>query len=91
MLEKLKSRKFILAALTMIFGIVTALSELGGTVGTVCGIIAAIVAPIVYIIVEGNIDAKAVQLTKDAVNKIVELINNIKDTDTNGGVENGKN
>lgn len=86
MLEKFKSRKFILAVAGMVLGVVTALTELGGTVGTVCGIIAAIASPMLYIIVEGNVDAKAVQLTKDAVQRVVELSR----TNTNGGVENGK-
>lgn len=87
MLEKFKSRKFILAVVTMILGVVAALTELGGTVGAVCGIIAAIASPILYIIVEGNVDAKAVQLTKDAVQRVIELSR----TNTNGGVEDGKN
>ena len=86
MLEKFKSRKFILAVVTMVIGVVTALTELGGTVGTVCGIIAAIASPMLYIIVEGNVDAKAVQLTKDAVSRVIELTRN---NNTNGGVENG--
>lgn len=86
MLEKFKSRKFILAVAGMVLGVVTALTELGGTVGTVCGIIAAIASPMIYIIVEGNVDAKAVQLTKDAVQRVIELTR----TNTKGDVENGK-
>lgn len=91
MLEKLKSRKFIIALLTMVLGIVTALSDLGGTIGTACGIAAAVLAAVVYIIVEGNIDAKAVQLVTDATEAIVEIFDD-KNTETeNGGVENGEN
>ena len=89
MKEKLKSRKFILAVVTMILGVVTALTELGGTFGAACGIIAAICSPIIYMIVEGNIDAKAVELVTEATNEVVEIIkNNKKET---GGVENGEN
>lgn len=87
MLEKLKSRKFILAVATMVVGIVAALTELGGTVGVVCGIIAAVASPMLYIIVEGNVDAKAVQLTKDAVQRVIELSR----TNTKEGAENGEN
>ena len=87
MFEKFKSRKFILAVAGMVLGVVTALTELGGTIGTVCGIIAAIASPMLYIIVEGNVDAKAVQLTKDAVQRVIELSR----TNTKGVEENGKN
>ena len=84
MLEKFKSRKFILAVATMVLGVVTALTELGGTVGTVCGIIAAIASPMLYIVVEGNVDAKAVQLTKDAVQRVIELTRQTKGENENG-------
>lgn len=90
MLEKLKSRKFILAVVAMILGVVTALAELGGEIGAACGIIAAIVSPMVYIIVEGNIDAKAVRLVTEATETIVEILKNNKETTENGGVDNGK-
>lgn len=86
MLEKFKSRKFILAVAGMVLGIATALTEIGGTVGAVCGVIAAIASPMLYIIVEGNVDAKAVQLTKDAVQRVVELTRQTK-----GAEDNGKN
>lgn len=87
MIEKLKSRKFILAVVTMLLGVVTALTELGGTFGTACGIIAAVLSPLVYIIVEGNIDAKAVNLVTEAATKIVETIKN----DKKGVKDNGEN
>lgn len=89
MLEKFKSRKFILAIVAMILGVVTALSELGGEIGTACGIIAAVASPIVYIIVEGNVDAKAVGLVTGATETIVEILKNNKETTGNGGVNNG--
>lgn len=90
MLEKLKSRKFILAVVAMIIGVVTALAELGGEVGAICGIIAAIASPMVYIIVEGNIDAIAVELATEATKEIVEILKDNEETTENGGVENGK-
>lgn len=83
MLEKLKSRKFIIAVLTMILGIATALSDIGGTAGTICGIVAAVVAAIAYIVVEGNIDAKAVQAITDATESVIEIFDE-------KGAENGK-
>lgn len=89
MLEKFTSRKFILTVVTMILGVVTALAELGGEIGTACGIIAAIASPLVYIIVEGNIDAKAVGLVTEATKEIVEMLKDNEETTENGGVENG--
>ena len=86
MIEKLKSRKFILSVVTMLLGIVTALTEIGGTFGTACGIIAAVLSPMVYIIVEGNIDAKAVNLITEATTKIVETVKN----EDKGVNDNGK-
>lgn len=86
MLEKFTSRKFILAVVAMILGVVTALAELGGEIGTVCGIIAAIASPLVYIIVEGNIDAKAVELVTEATGKVVAILKDNEETTENGGV-----
>ena len=92
MLEKIKSRKFIVAVLTMIIGVATALTETGGKIGAICGIIAAFAAAAVYIIVEGNIDAKAVQLVTEATKEAVDYFDGDEEpeaeTDTNDNKEN---
>lgn len=82
MLEKFKSRKFIIAVLTMVAGVATALTETGGEIGTICGIIAAVAGAVVYIVVEGNIDAKAVQLVTDAATEIIDYFDDDEETDT---------
>lgn len=72
MFEKFTSRKFIVAVFAIIIGVATALTGLGGEIGAICGIIAAVASAIVYIVVEGNIDAKAVQLIEAATEKVVD-------------------
>ena len=89
MLEKFKSRKFILTLVAIILGVVAALAELGGEIGAICGVIAAIASPLVYIIVEGNIDAKTVTLGKEITSEVVEILKGSNDTTENGGVKNG--
>ena len=88
MLEKFTSRKFIIAVLTIVAGVATALTEVGGEIGAICGIVAAIIAAVAYIIVEGNIDAKAVQLIKEAAESVVEYFDDDeKETDTENNAE----
>lgn len=91
MLEKFKSRKFIVAVLTMILGVATALTETGGKIGAICGIIAAFAAAAVYIIVEGNIDAKAVQLVTEAATEIIDYFDGDEETETDTATETENN
>jgi hypothetical protein len=74
MLKKLTSRKFWITLLVAIGGAATALSGVGGTVGLVAGIVVAALSAISYVVVEGRIDAKSVDLTADAIKKIISLI-----------------
>ena len=87
MLEKFTSRKFIIAVLTIVAGVATALTEVGGEIGAICGIVAAIIAAAVYIITEGNIDAKAVQLITEATESVVEYFDDEEETDTENNAE----
>lgn len=88
MLEKFTSRKFIIAVLTMLAGVVTALTGVGGEIGEICGIIAAFLAAAIYIIVEGNIDAKAVQLITKATESVVDYFTDDEEkTDTENNAE----
>ena len=82
-MDKFKSRKFIMSVLAMIVGIVTALTQMGGKIGTVFGIVAAILAPIVYVVVEGNIDATAISLSVKAVEVTKDGIEELKDGEDN--------
>lgn len=89
MLEKFTSRKFIIAVLTIVAGVATALTEVGGEIGAICGIVAAIIAAAVYIITEGNIDAKAVQLITEATGTFVDYVKgDEEETDTENNAEN---
>lgn len=88
MLEKFTSRKFIIAVLTIVAGVATALTEVGGEIGAICGIVAAIIAAAVYIITEGNIDAKAVQLITEATESVVEYFDDEEETDAENNAEN---
>jgi regulatory protein YycH of two-component signal transduction system YycFG len=74
MLEKFKSRKFILAALGVVSGIATVLSGVGGTVGLVAAIVVIVASVVTYIVTEGKIDQAAVNLTFESIKKIIELI-----------------
>ena len=85
LVDKFKSRKFIMSVLATAVGVVTALTQMGGKIGTVCGIIAAILAPIVYVVVEGNIDEKAITLSIKAVEATKDGIEELKDGEDNVG------
>lgn len=91
MLKKFTSRKFIITVLTIVVGVATALTETGGKVGAVFGIIAAVAAALVYIIVEGNIDAKAVQLVTKAADKIIDYFDDDTETATETENDNKEN
>ena len=78
MLEKFKSRKLWITLLSTIVSIAGALMALGGTAGTVCFIIGAVITPIIYVLTEGSIDKKAVTLTVEAIEAILEELENNK-------------
>lgn len=74
MAEKLKSRKFIIAVLSAIGGIAISLSQLGGKWAVICAVISAVIPAVTYIITEGVIDAKAVDLTAEAAKQIITIV-----------------
>lgn len=74
MVDKLKSRKFIIALLSAIGGIAISLSQFGGKTAVICAVISAIVPAVTYIIAEGVIDAKAVDLTAEAAKQIITIV-----------------
>ena len=74
MKNKFMSRKFILTILSVICGVAISLSQMGGKIALVCSIISAIVPALTYIITEGIIDAKAVNLSKEAAQQIITLV-----------------
>lgn len=72
-MNKFLSRKFILTALTVLAGVATALVGVGGKVGIVAGIAAAILPTIIYVVTEGKIDEKAVSMIQQDVQEVVQI------------------
>lgn len=68
------SRKFILAVLAAISGVAISLSQFGGKVAVICAIISAVIPPVTYIITEGVIDARAVNLTAEAAQQVITIV-----------------
>lgn len=76
MKQKLTSRKFWVALLTNIVSMTVVFSEIGGTVGTVAGIIGVIASSISYMIAECKIDVERTKMNYDELSK---LIKNLKE------------
>lgn len=74
MAKKLQSRKFILAILAAVGGVAISLSQFGGKVSVICAIISAVLPAVTYIITEGVIDAKAVNLTAEAAKEVITIV-----------------
>ena len=71
MLQKLKSRKFWMALLSVAAGVVYLITGDGGLEQAILSIGAIVVPVVVYILTEGKVDAKAVELTADALQAIL--------------------
>ena len=76
--EKIKSRKLWLAILNAAAGIAIALGADNNIVQIALGAGLALLSAVSYIVVEGNVDAAAVDLSSDAVKKILDLVEQIK-------------
>ena len=74
MLEKLKSRKFLMAAASVVVGVLTMLGAPDSLIALVSGAAMVVIPVITYIATEGRIDAAAVSLTTDAVKEIMAMI-----------------
>lgn len=78
--QKLMSRKFLIAAVTVIAGIAGMCGADDSIVETISGALMALVPCIIYIATEGKIDAAAIGQIAGAVEDIAESIDN-KDSD----------
>ena len=91
MLEKLKSRKFLLTILMIVIAVCGALGNSDSPGIQIACIVIACVATIVYNIIEGTIDAAAVaallETTIEAVTDIVEETKSDKENDKMDGIE----
>lgn len=76
-IQKFLSRKFIVTLLTDILGVALLLSDLGGKLGAIMGIVAIVLTSIIYIISEAAIDSKGVTLT-NITEEILKDIEEIK-------------
>lgn len=76
--EKIKSRKLWLAILNAAAGIAIALGADNNIVQIALGVGLALLSAVSYIVVEGKVDAAAVDLSADAVKKILDLVEQIK-------------
>jgi hypothetical protein len=59
-------------------GIAAALTGLGGTVGTVSGLVVVLAATVTYVVTEGKIDVVSVSKVMSSVKEITEVIENTK-------------
>lgn len=76
--EKIKSRKLWLAILNAVAGIAIALGADNNIVQIALGAGLALLSAVSYIVVEGKVDAAAVDLSSDAIKKILDLVEQIK-------------
>lgn len=86
-IKKITSRKFIIAVITSIVGIITLFVGDNEAVNVIAGAAMTIIPTIVYCIVEGVIDAKSVETITDATvdaaeklgadDSVVDLIENM--------------
>ena len=76
--EKIKSRKLWLAILNAAAGIAIALGADNNIVQIALGVGLALLSAVSYIVVEGKVDAAAVDLSADAVKKILDLVEQIR-------------
>ena len=76
--EKIKSRKLWLAILNAAAGIAIALGADNNIVQIALGAGLALLSAVSYIVVEGKVDAAAVDLSSDAIKKILDLVEQIK-------------
>lgn len=74
MLEKFKSRKFLMALLSVILGVLTMFGLDEGIIQQVSSVAMILIPTIVYIAVEGVIDAAGVKKIVDTVKDIVDEI-----------------
>ena len=74
-LKKFTSRKFIMSLVGVIIGILGMLGANDNTIAIVAFAALEILSILAYIIMEGHVDAKAVQSATDTINAIINMIN----------------
>lgn len=51
-----------------------ALSGAGGEIGAICSVIAAFIAPITYVITEGKLDSKALEMLSESAKEASQAV-----------------
>lgn len=74
MLEKFKSRKFLMALLSVVLGVLGLFGVADGTIEMTSSIGLILIPTIVYIVTEGKIDAAAVGKIVDSADEILDII-----------------
>lgn len=74
LLQKLKSRKFWMALIPAVAGVVLAFGADATVVGQISGALMALVSAMSYIITEGKIDEAAARLNAVALDRIVDSV-----------------
>ena len=74
MLAKFKSRKFLMALVSVIMGVLGMAGVADGTIEVVSSIALILIPVVTYIVTEGKIDAAAVDKIVEAVGEIVDTI-----------------
>ena len=87
MIQKFTSRKFILALVGVIVGILGMIGCNDNTIA-VCGFIALEVLCVIgYLLVEGKADVKGIEMVAQVATTIAELVDQLKKTDPNEKIE----
>lgn len=74
LIKKFTSRKFIVAAIAAIAGVITMIVGNNAVVQTIAGALTVIVPTVVYCIMEGVIDAKSIKTITDATADAAEQL-----------------
>lgn len=73
-IKRFLSRKFLLTLLASAFAVFSALSGFAGEIGTLCSVAAAFIVPVSYVVTEGRIDAKALEMLSESSKKASEVL-----------------
>lgn len=82
MLEKFKSRKFLMAALSVIVGIMGMFGVADNTIEMVSSIALILIPIITYIVTEGKIDAAAVNQVVSSIDDIIDILMGVNDDES---------
>lgn len=74
MLKKIGSRKFLMALLSVVVGVLSLFGVAEGTIEMVSSIGMVVIPSIIYIVTEGKIDAANIKKITETIDKVVDVI-----------------